>query len=219
MLIVPFACDPHPPAGKLPSERRDLAIINLALCCILTSIFLLGITAFLRDFWLGTEEWMWLRPTLALHGFFKPLGWLIHANVYHLTANLLILFAFGNVANRSLGHWRYVLLIIAVGIGGGVVHGFFSDQPVVGASAVAFACFAYVLTIAPTLQIRCTYWVIVKWGIVRLPVFAVAVFLVVGQGMLMLLEAGESIAFAAHGFGLVFGAIIGAVARTRRVRG
>ena len=212
MFVLPFACD-HLQTGRIAPDRRAVPVINLSFVCLLVAAFALSVIAVIIRHWAG-EGTPWYQFDFST-GVFAPLNWLLHINVFHLTGNLLLLFAFGNVANRHLGHWRYSVFVVVSGIGGLVTHAFFSDLPVVGASAVVFACFGYVLTVAPGLRVRCTYWLVIKWGIAPLPISAVAGLLLGGQGILMMLEVGKTISFPAHGFGLAFGAAVGAVARRR----
>jgi membrane associated rhomboid family serine protease len=62
----------------------------------------------------------------------------LHANVTHLTINMVWLLAFGAIVARRFGALPFLLFFLLCGIGGAVTHLAFnwgSDSPVVGASA------------------------------------------------------------------------------------
>jgi len=149
---------------------------------------------------------------------FIPFGWLAHLNLYHLTGNLLLLFAFGNYVNRRMGWWCYLLFAAASGIGGAIAHTLFSELPVVGSSAVVFAALGFSLVVAPRMPVRCTYWILIRWGETRLPLIAVFGIILIGQAVLIWLLPETPISHAAHGFGLLWGLSIGGFTRKRFTR-
>lgn len=74
----------------------------------------------------------------------------LHGGWVHIIGNMWFLYVFGDNVEDRLGHFRYLLFYLLVGIAGGVAHVLtnpFSDVPVVGASgAVAGVLGAYFVT-------------------------------------------------------------------------
>lgn len=204
MLILPFDCDVISGA----EEDESLRAIPWANFGLITMVSILSIGAFLGNF---------INDSLAFI-IFIPFGWLAHLNLYHLTGNLLLLFAFGNFANRRMGWWRYLLFAAGSGIGGAVAHTIFSELPVVGSSAVVFAALGFALVVAPGMPVRCTYWLLIQWGEARIPLFAVFGIILIGQCGLIWLLPDNPISHAAHGFGLFWGLFVGGMARRRSAR-
>ena len=204
MFVLPLGCEATSEAEKeqfLHSNPwANLSLITVA------SVFSVG--AFLGNFIHGPLAFI----------VFVPFGWLAHLNLYHLVGNLLLLFAFGNYANRRMGWWRYLLFATTSGIGGAIAHTIFSDLPVVGSSAVVFAALGFALVMAPRMPVRCTYWILMRWGETRLPLFVVFGIILISQGVLIWLLPENPVSHAAHGFGLLWGLLVGGIARGRAAR-
>jgi len=80
-------------------------------------------------------------------------GWvtsvLSHADVRHLTWNVVTIAVFGQWVERSLGRWRFVGFVLVTGYGANVAQVLFSPgATVAGASGVAFAAMTYVPIVA-----------------------------------------------------------------------
>lgn len=132
-----------PPRGEpLPLERgatRVLIALNLAF--------------FAYEQWLyridpGRQRWFELNYALSLEGLLRGAWWqclsfqFLHGGWFHLAMNLLLLHSLGPVMETTLGRWRFVLLYLASGTLGGILHmvgaWMMPDSfgvPVVGASA------------------------------------------------------------------------------------
>ena len=84
----------------------------------------------------------------------------LHANFMHVFGNMIFLFVFGDDIEEVLGHWRFLLLYLACGIGAGltfVLSDLTSTTELIGASgAVAGVISAYFL-FRPVRQDLCVY--------------------------------------------------------------
>jgi membrane associated rhomboid family serine protease len=73
----------------------------------------------------------------------------LHGDILHLGGNLLYLWIFGNNVEDTLGHFRFLLLYAASGLGAHALHLFTnasSDTPTIGASgAIAGVLAAYLI--------------------------------------------------------------------------
>ena len=112
-----------PPRGEpLPLERsatRVLIALNLAF--------------FAYEQWLfwvdaSRRHWFELNYALSLEGLRRGAWWqclsfqFLHGGWIHLGMNLLLLHSLGPVMETTLGRWRFLLLYLASGTLGGILH-------------------------------------------------------------------------------------------------
>jgi hypothetical protein len=117
------------------------------------------------------SDWALYLPfltTMFLHG-----SWL------HLLGNMWTLFIFGDNVEDTLGHGRFLLFYLACGVGGSLLHLFFSPYswiPLVGASgAIAGVMGAYLL-LFPRARILILLPIIIFFPIIEVPASVFLVF-------------------------------------------
>jgi membrane associated rhomboid family serine protease len=142
----------------------------------------------------------------------------LHAGWLHLLGNMLFLLIFGNNIEDRLGHVRYLLFYLACGYI--AAYGFAaanstSAEPLIGASGAIAGVLGAYLVLYPRAKV---------WGLVpflffiplRIPAWFVLGLWFVLQGLYSAgyVSAGAgSVAYVAHVFGFVAGAIIGLILR------
>lgn len=140
----------------------------------------------------------------------RPWGMLtymfIHAGLFHLLMNLLVIFFFGPPLESKWGSELFVKFYLMCGLGGVLLSFFFSEASIVGASA---ACYGLMLAFAMTWPNAPIHiWGIVpvkaKWvvGFLAALSFASAVGAAGGSGR------GDNIAHLAHLGGVVAGFLL-----------
>lgn len=163
------------------------------------------ITALVRGVDLTGAGWLNVLPVLT--------SMFLHASWLHLIANMWALYIFGDNIEDHLGHFRYLLLYLASGLGAAVLHIAFnadSSVPSVGASgAIAGIMGAYflvfpaarVLTLVPFFFLYFTWlpaWLVLGyWFVVQ--------FLSGAATSITPQDTGGGVAFWAHVGGFVAG--------------
>jgi len=136
----------------------------------------------------------------------------IHAGIVHLLGNMLFLWVFGNAVCAKVGNFLYLLLYVAIGVGGGVLSQMLRPAPSVGASgAINGIVGMYVVWYALNdVRMFYAYWF---FGRADAGDTEVAGFWVVGMYLAWdlwgaLFERGGRVAHQAHLAGLVCGVAI-----------
>ena len=137
------------PPPLLPPRREPLPLERGATRVLIA----LNLVFFAYEQWLdrvdpGRQRWFELNYALSLEGLLRGAWWqclsfqFLHGGWIHLAMNLLLLHSLGPVMETTLGRWRFVLLYLASGTLGGILHmvgaWMMPDSfgvPVVGASA------------------------------------------------------------------------------------
>mgnify|MGYP002410917153 CR=1 FL=1 len=118
---------------KLPSDQLEQLIYRFGL--IPSNISLLKWNSLLIG------NWDTLFPLIT--------SMFLHGSLLHIGGNMLYLWVFGDNVEDQLGHFKYLLFYLSVGIIGSLVHIFFnpnSTVPMIGASgAIAGVLGAYFL--------------------------------------------------------------------------
>ena len=141
----------------------------------------------------------------------------LHADIFHIGANMLFLWVFGDNVEDALGHFKFLLFYLACAAAGAAMHGLMapdSQSPLIGASgAVAGVVTAYLF-----LHPRVRVWLL-AFGRIPLPIPAwLALALWIGMQFLMFFVPGEErVSFAAHVGGILAGAALVLVLRRRGV--
>ena len=126
-------------ADSVIGKKKEICYINYGLLLLNTALFLLCI--FKGDFFYEkglfdpeyiSEQW---------YRFFTSM--FLHRNVYHLSGNMIYLYALGDIIERELGHVKYALLYIFSGLAGNAMSLVFSIltndiTPSLGASGAVF---------------------------------------------------------------------------------
>jgi membrane associated rhomboid family serine protease len=151
----------------------------------------------------------------------------LHGGVVHLLGNMIYLWVFGGAIEQEMGDMRYLLFFIVCGTMGSLSHTLFfphSPVPSIGASGSIAGILGAFLVLHPRARIATLFPLVVYWAIAEvrsalfLPVwFAMQFF----NGFLSLAAAAHSeqasgVAWWAHVGGFLFGAIVGAIYRTKR---
>lgn len=215
--------------GRLPPGFRPWVMWGLVAANVLVFIFLAinpAMVVVVLAYHFGTvpafltgatsaEEFNLLVPswvTLATYTFVHP-AW------FHLAANMIFLWVFGDNVEAATGHLRFLALYVMSGVAGGLAHvvsDTHSEIPLIGASgAVAGIVGAYLL-IRPcaavtvlllgviTVKLR-AYWMLgiwIAWQIIHVT----------------LLRSGDEIAYWSHLGGFVAGLLLMPALRRRGVK-
>jgi membrane associated rhomboid family serine protease len=147
----------------------------------------------------------------------------LHGGLLHLIGNLVAVWVFGDNIEDALGHFRYLLFVLATGIVAALTQGWFGDPfaPMIGASGAVSGIMGAYLLLHPRARI-----LILAFNVV--PILAPA-SLVVGFDLLLNAAmawdasflggpAGAGIAWFAHIGGFVSGMLLVLVLRSRDVR-
>ena len=149
---------------------RNLLIANAA-------IFLLTVAVgFERAF-----ELLAFSPARALTRPWAMLTYMfVHAGLWHLLMNLLIIYFFGPPLEERWGSDRFIKFYLVCGLGGALLSFAFSDSSIVGASA---ACYGLLLAFAMAWPNRTIYiWALVPVRVKWLVAFLVALSLMSAMG-------------------------------------
>ncbi|BAM05331.1 rhomboid family intramembrane serine protease [Phycisphaera mikurensis] len=149
----------------------------------------------------------YLQPAYPrLHQFFTyPF---LHQNLWHLTGNMVFLYAFGCAVEDRLGKLPYLLFYLAGGVLAGWAHVLTSSSPVLGASGSVAAVTGIFLALFPRLDVTIWYWFLIAIG--RFEVSAVVLICFrVGQDLLFNLLSIGNVAYEAHLAGYLTGFLVG----------
>jgi membrane associated rhomboid family serine protease len=148
-----------------------------------------------------------------------PLSYMFfHGDIFHLGANMLFLWVFGDNVEDALGHLRYFFFYIACGVISGLTHALMlpsSELPLIGASGAVAGVIAAYLMLHPRVRV----WVLVfRFIPVRISAaLALGAWVLTQLVMVMLPQVGP-IAWWAHVGGLGAGAVLVVLLRRPGVR-
>ncbi len=153
--------------------------------------------------WGYTPQWPFLvgdSATLVTYQF-------VHSDGLHIFFNMLLLFVFGDNVEDSMGHLRFLLFYLLVGIGGALLFGLAelltNDTPstVIGASGAIGGVLAAYLLLHPRARV-----LVLVLG--KFPIFApswIFIGLYVAFDVVMAISGDQSIAWWAHIGGFLTG--------------
>lgn len=177
---------------KLPASGYYTYII-IGICI---AVFILQLTLgtwFTSTFYLSWSDLLSQPWGLVSHMF-------LHGDFMHIFFNMLVLFFFGPVLERTVGSKKFLLTFFGSGILAGLVQVvLFPGSPVIGASGAIFGVLGALTILMPNLIIY-LYFIPMKL------VYAVLLFAVFD---LIFLPTSDGIAHAAHLTGLLVGVIAG----------
>jgi len=152
----------------------------------------------------------------------EPLTYLtyafLHGDILHLGGNMLFLWVFGDNVEDALGHFRFIVFYLLCAAGGAAFHGLMassSQVPLIGASGAIAGVVAAYLILHPRVKI----WVLAFGRIpLRIPAY-ITLVLWIGLQFLMLAASNgeERISWAAHVGGILAGAVLVLLLRSRDV--
>jgi len=133
-------------------------MVNYALVAANIIIFLMGYNL---DSEMGSaslaQAQLMLDPlSPRLYQFFTSV--FLHADIWHLGGNMVILWVFGNAINDRLGHIGYTAFYLAGGVLAGLGHMMFSDAQVLGASGAISAVTGAYLVLFPLVRLTIVLW-------------------------------------------------------------
>ncbi|MES9946547.1 MAG: rhomboid family intramembrane serine protease [Candidatus Thiodiazotropha sp.] len=140
-----------------------------------------------------------------------------HADVLHLLGNLLFFYIFSASVELIFGGFLYLGFILLASLGTSLAYsyaviGVEQALPTIGLSGVVMASVAALAVMLPTARIRCFFWFIFFFRIIRIPALLLAVWYIGWDFYEMNLYGDESnINYVAHISGAGIGAIFGII--------
>lgn len=128
----------------------------------------------------------------------------MHANILHISGNMLYLWIFGNNIEDVLGHFKFLLFYLAAGFAaamGQVLLAPNSAIPMIGASGAIAGVLGAYLFLYPRARVDTLLWIGIFIRVVTLPAAAVLGFWIVFQVFVMAssgTHAHGGVAYAAH---------------------
>jgi len=141
----------------------------------------------------------------------------LHGDIFHLGGNMLFLWVFGDNVEDALGHVRYLIFYLLCAIAGALFQSLVawnSQEPLIGASgAIAGVVTAYLI-----LYPRVKVWVLAFARIpLHIPAFIPLILWVLFQVVMFARGGEDQISWACHIGGIIAGAVLVLVLRSRGV--
>lgn len=134
--------------------------------------------AFINNF--GLIPHQLIQHPQEIHGYFSIISAMfIHGSLLHLLGNMLYLWIFGDNIEYAIGHVRYFLFYILVGIGaaaGQILVDPLSEIPMVGASGAISGILGAYLLKYPMNRISILFFLIFIIRVIRIPAIFVLSF-------------------------------------------
>lgn len=123
----------------------------------------------------------------------------LHGGLEHLAFNLIFFFAFAVALEQTIGSLLFVIFcaISCLTIGYSYDYGFLGYSggvlPTIGLSGIVMAVMGFVGLIYPLKKVSVFYWIIIPFGVFKLPLIAVVAFYVVSDlyGLQYLMDDGK----------------------------
>jgi len=219
----------------MPIVTRLLLAVNILLWLYVLN---LSRTAGAAEAFYARYAFDWTAFTAALTGgtatidTFVPLisHMFLHGGWLHLLGNMLYLWIFGDNVEDTLGSLPFLGFYIACGIVAAIGQGLLAPGPLVGASGAISGVLGAYLLVSPTARISTLVFLGLFITIVQLPaIIVIGMFIVlqiiegVAELRLTASPAAQQVAYFAHVFGFVAGALLVLLMRrgtaARRTRG
>jgi len=128
-----------------------------------------------------------------------------HADILHLSSNMLFLWVFGDNVEDAMGHLKYLVFYLACGVVGGLVHAWMSPTswlPLVGASGAVAGVIAAYLMLHPRVRV----WVL-AFRVIPMRITAVWILgvWVSTQLFMLVFNRADQVAWSAHIGGMIAG--------------
>jgi membrane associated rhomboid family serine protease len=128
-----------------PHDRKTTPIVNASIVAVNVLIFVTGMS---DGRWsVGPGSGLISVVTYAF----------AHHDLWHLVANMWVLWVMGGAANRRMGNGNYLLSYMAAAIGVGVLARMFCNSQLIGASGAVFAVIAFCCMLLPAARARIGY--------------------------------------------------------------
>jgi membrane associated rhomboid family serine protease len=141
----------------------------------------------------------------------------LHADIFHLGGNMLFLWVFGDNVEDALGHIKFLIFYLLCAMAGALLHGLIapdSQIPLIGASGAVAGVVAAYLILHPRVKI----WILAFGRIpLRIPAYIALALWILFQFAMFAFGGDEQVSFAAHIGGIVAGAVLVLLLRSRDV--
>ena len=220
----------------LPLKDHDAPHVNshITIGIIIITAIIFAIEFSAPDIDAFMQSWAMIPANISLS---NPTTWytfltcvFLHGGIMHIVGNMWYLWIFGNNVETKLGVVKYILFYAAGGIIASLVQYFFdpsSTIPVVGASGAVAAVLGFYAVKFPKNKVTSIIPLGIMSRTIQLPSLIVLGFWFVlqlfnGTASITTVTAdaggGGGVAWWAHIGGFVFGMVIAAMSRSRRVR-
>jgi len=180
--------------GSSPIAAWFLIVVNLVLFVVRVInpdiIYNLGL-------W---QYGFWDRPWTLVTSMF------LHANIWHIFANMVTLYFFGSYLNRLLGTTKFLIVYFAGGILGSTLYLLLPPSPItiaIGASGAIFALGGVLAVMRPKLRV------------IVFPIPAPLPLWIAIIGIFVVFSFLPNVAWQAHAGGLALGLVVGYIFRRR----
>lgn len=150
--------------GKLNYTRPWITWLLAAICVLVAIVNYAWVDAdlLISRFGLIPNDLLRMGGVTFITSFF------LHGGIWHLIGNMYFLVAFGDNVEAALGRIRYLLLLLAAAVGGGLLHSVFDSRsaaPLIGASGGISGVILFYALMFPKarLGILASFYHIYKW--------------------------------------------------------
>jgi membrane associated rhomboid family serine protease len=160
-----------------------------------------------------------LDPSLVLvpEGFTYITYAFLHGDFWHIAANMLFLWVFGDNVEDAMGHIKFLIFYLLCAAAAAWFHGFVaphSEGPLIGASGAISGVVAAYFFLHPKVRV----WVLILWRIpLPLPAFIPLIFWILQQVYMLLVDRTGNVSFAAHVGGIIAGLTLTPILKRRSV--
>lgn len=140
-----------------------------------------------------------------------------HGSLSHLLGNLFFFFAFAASVEIIVGFLAFSLIVLSLAVGTNLSYSLvmFSNMealPTLGLSGVVMGMIGLFVFLIPTARIRCFFWFIIIFRILRIPAWILAMWYI-GWDLyqLYVAQSGTNINLVAHVSGALIGLAIGVI--------
>jgi len=187
---------------KVETELKRFPIANFLVIAVCVIIYLS----------VGAPKPRWITPFERMAPFqardvFTHMWF--HAGLFHLIANMLFLWVFGNAVCARLGNVAYAFVYVGLGIFAGLAHWLFDGSPVIGASGAICGVVGIFLIWFPKARVTCLWWLLTIRSFRISSIWLIMLWFVFD--IIGLLGGGSNVAHWAHIGGYVAGFATGYV--------
>jgi membrane associated rhomboid family serine protease len=146
----------------------------------------------------------------------------LHGGFLHLIGNMLYLWIFGNNIEDTLGHFRFLIFYLLVGLSAALVQVLSDPQsttPMIGASGAVAGILGAYLLLFPQARILTLMFIFIFIRMIRIPALIVLGFWFLVQLLSITSGYETGVAFFAHIGGFVAGLILVKVFQPQKGRG
>ena len=145
----------------------------------------------------------------------------LHGGFLHLIGNMLYLWIFGNNIEDTLGHFRFLIFYLLVGLSAALIQVLSDPQsttPMIGASGAVAGILGAYLLLFPQARILTLMFIFIFIRMIRIPALIVLGFWFLVQLLSITSGYETGVAFFAHIGGFVAGLILVKVFQPQKTR-